>query len=157
MLQTSESRAGARREWMGLLARAPDAMLDAWLKDLVQRSDAPVRFWMRRPESGLVMLRGRIGGTGDPFNLGEMTMTRCALRIETGEVGVAYVAGRSARKAEAAALADAMLQSEARRDDVVERLLGPVRDLLAGREAAQAGKAASTKVDFFTIARETGA
>ena len=157
MLQTNESRVDARRAWMGVLARAPEAMLDAWVRELVQRDDIPVRFWMRRPETGLIMLRGRIGGTGDPFNLGEMTMTRCVLRIDTGEIGVAYVAGRSARKAEAAALADAMLQSASRHAAVVEELLEPARRFLAGREASEASKAASTKVDFFTVAREAGA
>ena len=34
------------------------------------------------------------GGGGAAFNLGEMTVTRCTVRTETGFVGHAYVAGR---------------------------------------------------------------
>ena len=36
---------------------------------------------LRAAETGLVMLRGRIGGDGDPFNLGEATVTRAAVQI----------------------------------------------------------------------------
>lgn len=142
---------------MGLLARAPLDLLEAWLRRVVEQGIAPAHVWMRRPETGLVMLRARIGGTGDPFNLGEMTMTRCVLRIETGEVGVAYVAGRSARKAEAAALADAMLQSPAVRDLVAENLLSPLRQQIEAAASAEARRAASTRVDFYAVAREAGA
>ena len=38
---------------------------------------------LRGPEAGLVMVRGRTGGGGAPFNLGEMTATRCTVRTET--------------------------------------------------------------------------
>ncbi len=33
------------------------------------------------------MVRGRAGGGGSAFNLGEMTVTRCSVRIATGQVG----------------------------------------------------------------------
>ncbi len=69
---------------------------------------------LRGPEAGLVMVRGRTGGGGAPFNLGEMTTTRCTVRTDAGFVGHAYVAGRDERLAEVAALADALLQDPER-------------------------------------------
>jgi len=63
---------------------------------------------------------------GSPFNVGEMTVTRAAVRLESGETGVSYVAGRSREHAEVAAAVDAMMQSEALRPlvqtDIVDLL-----------------------------------
>ena len=42
---------------------------------------------LRGPETGLVTVRGRIGGGGAPFNLGEATVTRASIRLEDGTVG----------------------------------------------------------------------
>ena len=100
-----------RQIWMGLLARAPADRVNALWQDL---DLAPAFTWLRRPETGSVMVRGRAGGTGAAFNIGEMTVTRCALQIEgSGVIGHGYVQGRSKRHAEIAALADAFLQTEA--------------------------------------------
>lgn len=137
-----------RQDWMRLLSTAPLAMLEAWGGT---RQDAHT--WLRRPETGLVMVRGRIGATGNRFNLGEMTLTRCTLRLVSGEHGVAYVQGRSSRKAELAALADALLQSDAARGEVERDLLQPLRARRAVEAARRAQAARNTKVDFLTIAR----
>ena len=67
---------------------------------------------IRPPETGLVMLRGRIGGTGSAFNLGEATVTRCAVRTVRGHEGHAYVMGRNHGHAKLAAVCDALLQDE---------------------------------------------
>ena len=139
-----------RQSWMGLLARAPaDRMADLW-GDL---GIDPARSWLRPPEIGGVMARGRMGGTGAAFNMGEMTVTRCALRLEGCDtVGHGYVQGRDKRKAEIAALADACLQThEAKR--IRKNLLEPLAAEEAARRATRAAKAAATKVDFFTLAR----
>src|SRR5258708_28323405 len=69
---------GERKRWMGILARTPREELESAWAGL---DDRPVYKWLRRPEIGLVMVRGRAGGTGQPFNLGEMTVTRCAVRL----------------------------------------------------------------------------
>jgi alpha-D-ribose 1-methylphosphonate 5-triphosphate synthase subunit PhnG len=140
-----------RREWMGLLARAPLSILEAWASRQPQRAVS----WLRRPETGLVMVRARAGGSGEQFNLGEMTVTRCALRLAGAGAGVAYVQGRSARKAEVAAVADALLQSD-ERDTVRRELLDPLRVRLESEAARARRRAQATKVEFFTLARETG-
>src|SRR4051794_4664177 len=72
---------------------------------------AGVEFQYWRPsETGLCLVRVRAGGTGLRFNLGEMTISRCAVRLATGEIGCGYVVGRSMRHTELVALFDAILQ-----------------------------------------------
>lgn len=135
---------------ISLLAKAPDAaLIAAWRATGL----APDFTWVRRPESGAVMVRGRAGATGAPFNLGEMTVTRAALRLATGITGFGYVAGRSARKVEIAALCDALAQDPAHTDRIEDEILAPMRDALARAAEGDAARAAATKVDFFTMAR----
>lgn len=145
-----------RQAWMALLARAPQALLDAAL----QGHAAAEPQWLRRPETGLMMVQGRAGGTGERFNLGEITVTRCALRLgatsEAGPVGVAYVLGRNHRQAHLAAVADALLQDPAQRDALESSLLQPVRQHLSRQKAQRHERAQTTKVDFLTVAREAG-
>jgi alpha-D-ribose 1-methylphosphonate 5-triphosphate synthase subunit PhnG len=151
MLQAVDNAERAR--WMGLLARAPLAMLQSW----AARRQETAFTWLRRPETGLVMVRARAGGTGSKFNLGEMTVTRCVLRLAGGAVGVSYIQGRSARKAEIAALADAFLQEPASRTQVREELIEPLQLRLDAEAARMQRKAQATRVEFFTLAREAGA
>ena len=141
-----------RQRWIKVLARAPEHMLESAL------ALGPVqsRVWLRRPESGLFMVQGRVGGTGNRFNVGEMTVTRCALRLSCGTAGVAYIQGRSHRRAEMAALADALLQTAEYRSLIENTLLEPVNGYLNEKTQTQARKAQTTRVDFFTVAREAG-
>jgi alpha-D-ribose 1-methylphosphonate 5-triphosphate synthase subunit PhnG len=142
-----------RQAWIALLSRAPLALLETALGSHAHESPD----WLRPPETGLVMVHGRAGGTGDRFNLGEATVTRCALRLGAGPVGVAYVLGRSHRQAHLAATADALLQDPARRPALDARLLAPVRrhlEKLRAQRRARATVKNSTRVD---AARESGA
>ena len=99
---TGPNRPTPRPEWMALLSRAPLPLLE---QALSAPAAAPLQ-WLRKPETGLYMVQGRAGGTGERFNLGEMTVTRCALRVggEDSAVGVAYVMGRNHRQAQLARL-----------------------------------------------------
>ena len=145
-----------RPGWMALLARAPVEVLEAGLGD--HASAEP--HWLRAPQTGLMMVQGRAGGTGERFNLGEVTVTRCALKLRLGAgesaVGVSYVLGRVHRQARLAAVADALLQDPAHQADLDQRLLAPIRQHLAAQRAARAADAQATKVEFFTVAREAG-
>lgn len=138
-----------RKTWMGLLARAPEQRLAELLTDCGARLEFD---WLRRPETGSVMVRGRAGGTGSPFNLGEVTVTRCALRLGSGVVGHAYVQGRSRDHAEAAAIVDALMQTE-KSDAVQEGVLDHLAREEDQRRSKRAAKAAATKVEFFTMVR----
>jgi alpha-D-ribose 1-methylphosphonate 5-triphosphate synthase subunit PhnG len=137
-----------RRRWMGVLAHASAAEIAARLEALPA---PPAHVRLRGPETGLLMVRGRAGGDGAPFNLGEMTVTRCAVRLPDGRVGHAYVAGRDARQAELAALVDALLLDEGARPDVERAVIAPLAESQAARRAEVARKAAATRVNFFTM------
>ncbi|MDB5940272.1 MAG: phosphonate lyase system protein PhnG [Polaromonas sp.] len=151
------NKALGRAEWMALLSRAPPDLLEfALATHLIA---APQ--WLRAPETGLMMVQGRAGATGERFNLGEVTVTRCALRIsgadlEAALVGVAYVLGRSHRRARLAAVADALLQDGAQHALLEATLLSPIRQHLALQRKQRHARAQTTKVEFFTVAREAG-
>lgn len=146
---------GDRQVWLSLLARAPLALLESALAEPAAQEPR----WLRRPETGLMMVQGRAGGTGERFNLGEVTVTRCALRAagatEDAAVGIAYVLGRDHRQARLAALADALLQDPAQRERLEASLLAPARQWLQEQAARRRAKAQATQVDFFTVARES--
>ena len=108
---------------------------------------------MRPPETGLVMLRGRVGGDGAAFNLGEAPVTRAAVRLATGETGFSYILGRDKEKARAAALCDALWQSPRHRNAVDHHVLAPVRERSLLRRQRKREEAAATRVDFFTLVR----
>lgn len=138
-----------RKGWMSLLAKTkPERLAELF----VLLAPEPPYIWLRTPECGGVMLRGRAGGTGAPFNLGEMTVTRCALRLETGEVGHAYVQGRDQAHATRAALVDALMQTD-QAPQIEATVLAPLRVQRQAATTRRAEKAAATKVEFFTLVR----
>ena len=138
----------SRQRWMAILARASALELAAKLAEL---PPLPASETLRAPETGLVMVRGRAGGDGDAFNLGEMTVTRCALRLGV-HVGHAYIAGRDHAKARLAALLDAALQDSALHAACMQAVVEPLAATQQEARAAEARKAAATRVDFFTMA-----
>lgn len=152
---SGETQNSARGAWMSILAKSdPDELVRAWER----LDDKPNWRWLRKPETGLVMVRGRAGGTGSAFNLGEMTVTRCAVVTEGGEgapgfTGQGYLAGRDRKHAELAALFDALLQDTSRRPALENTLLKPLEDELAAKQRKASAKSAATKVDFFTLVR----
>jgi alpha-D-ribose 1-methylphosphonate 5-triphosphate synthase subunit PhnG len=142
--------ADERRAWLAVLARAPVQALEQGLGEWAPQ----LRFeYLRRPEPGLVMLRGRIGGSGDAFNLGEASVTRCTVRLNDGQVGTGHVLGRDRRKAELVALFDALLQEPAYRMRLEPELLAPLRLAQQQQRTATAAAAGASKVEFFTMVR----
>jgi alpha-D-ribose 1-methylphosphonate 5-triphosphate synthase subunit PhnG len=145
-----EQDPAARRAVMAVLAQADAAGIESGLA----RIGDGVEFQELRPaETGLVMLRGRIGGDGAPFNLGEGTVTRAAVRLKSGERGVAYVFGRDLNKARLAAVCDALWQSDTYRARVEQHVLAPLRRAQDERRATAREQTAATRVDFFTLVR----
>ena len=142
----------ARRRWMGVLAKAPVAEL-ARLWARVR--EVPAHRVLRAPETGLVMVRGRVGGAGDGFNLGEMAVTRCSVALAGGWIGHAYIGGSDHRHALLAALCDGLLQDPARHGEIEAGVIAPLEKWLEERRLAAAERTAATRVEFFTVARET--
>ncbi|HXI07869.1 MAG: phosphonate C-P lyase system protein PhnG [Bradyrhizobium sp.] len=118
--------------------------------------DVPAHEALREPENGLVMVRGRIGGDGAPFNLGEATVSRAAVRLASGEVGFGYTLGRDLAKARMIALCDAMMQSHGHADAVEAKVLAPLRAAMATKRSRRSAEAAATRVDFYTMVRGEG-
>ncbi|MBN9551591.1 MAG: phosphonate C-P lyase system protein PhnG [Alphaproteobacteria bacterium] len=108
---------------------------------------------LRGPETGLVTVRGRIGGGGAPFNVGEATVTRATVRLPSGQVGHSYALGRDKDKAKLAAIADALWQDPAQRAAVETKLVAPLRAALDAARETKRVETAATKVDFFTMVR----
>jgi len=135
-----------RQIWMGLLARADAKGLADLFPDLPDHSP------LRPPQVGAVMVRGRIGGIGQPFNLGEMTVSRCSIKLATGEVGHAHVQGRDKQHALRAAAIDALMQTD-RAEVLRAEVLVPLARSETAHRALRAAKAAATKVEFFTLVR----
>jgi alpha-D-ribose 1-methylphosphonate 5-triphosphate synthase subunit PhnG len=102
------------------------------------------------------MVRGRVGGDGAPFNLGEATVSRAAVRLSTGEVGFGYVLGRDRQKARMIALCDAMVQSTEFADALEAKVLAPLRAAMISERNRKAEEAAATRVDFYTLVRGEG-
>lgn len=139
-----------RRETMAVLASADSARLAEAFNDFPEKPGFRV---IRGPETGLVMVRGRVGGGGDPFNLGEVTVTRATVELASGQVGHAYCLGRDGEKATHAAVFDALWQLEATRAAVEERVIQPLQAEDAAQRKRRREETAATRVDFFTMTR----
>ncbi len=142
----AEADPTARKDWISTLAKAPPADLARLVAEL------PAHDLLRPAEVGAVMVQGRVGGTGAPFNLGEMTVTRCSVRLEDGTVGHAWVQGRDKDHARRAAVVDALMQTSAALD-VARRVIVPLQQQAQDARTSRAEKAATTKVEFFTMVR----
>src|SRR6478736_8788803 len=148
-----ESHGQARRKAaMAVLAHSEATDIAGHLEAIV----LPAHEDLREPENGLVMVRGRIGGDGAPFNIGEATVSRAAVRLAGGEIGFGYTLGRDREKARMIALCDALVQSQEFEAEVQARVIAPLRAaMLAGRNR-KAEEAAATRVDFYTMVRGEG-
>src|SRR5215218_1616655 len=148
----NNARQALRKAAMTVLANSDAA-------DIASHLDAiavPAHENLREPENGLVMVRGRIGGDGAPFNLGEATVSRAAVRLATGEVGFGYTLGRNGHKAKLIALCDAMVQSREFSAAVEAEVVAPLRAAMIERRNRKSAEAAATRVDFYTLVRGEG-
>jgi alpha-D-ribose 1-methylphosphonate 5-triphosphate synthase subunit PhnG len=135
---------------MRACADASEAEMEAALATL---GELPAAEELRPPQTGLVMLRGRIGGNGPAFNLGEATVTRAALRLASGATGFSYLLGRCERRARLAALIDALGQDPDHRAKLDACFVAPVTARRTEADGRRRAEAAATKVDFFTLVR----
>ena len=153
MAMTEESGQQTRRKAaMAVLAHADATDIAARLGTI----PVPAHENLREPENGLVMVRGRIGGDGAPFNLGEATVSRAAVRLSTGEIGFGYTLGRDGQKAKMIALCDALIQTADHADAVETQVLAPLRAVADSERHRKATETAATRVDFYTMVRGEG-
>lgn len=139
-----------RQAWLAVLARASvDELERAWMA----LTPPPVFRFLRPPETGLAQVRARTGGTGPQFNLGEATVSRCTVQLESGEIGVGHVMGRNGRQAELVAVFDALLQDPAQGQPLQRDVIARLAQHQTARKRRDAAATANTKVDFFTMVR----
>lgn len=138
-----------RQAWMNILAKSSVINLEKQVKTL---GKLPEYNFLRQPEIGLTMVRTRAGGTGEVFNLGEMTITRCVVQIDR-VIGFGYVGGRAKRHAELAAVCDGLLQQEEWFSQVCDRVIKPLQIILVEHQQKQQRQTEATKVEFFTMLR----
>lgn len=139
-----------RQRRLSVLAKAPAGeLLDRWKATGL---DPEVEL-LRGPETGLIAVRARIGGTGQPFHAGEMSATRVTVRIGTGQVGHAMIAGRDARKAQLVAVIDALALDPVHAETIEDRIVAPLEAMAMAADAAVRSETAATKVNFFTMVR----
>jgi alpha-D-ribose 1-methylphosphonate 5-triphosphate synthase subunit PhnG len=146
--QQAQSDNNPRRDAMEILSHAaPERLAALW----ASFADKPAHVRVRGPETGLFMVRARAGGGGNPFNLGEATVTRATVRLSTGEVGHAYALGRDAAKVEIAAVLDALFQRDPAM--ITTQFLAPLAAEAEAADRVRREEVAATKVDFFTMVR----
>jgi alpha-D-ribose 1-methylphosphonate 5-triphosphate synthase subunit PhnG len=146
------SRQAQRKAAMAVLAHSDASAISGHLDAIA----LPPHEDLREPENGLVMVRGRIGGDGAPFNLGEAMVSRAAVRLSTGEVGFGYTLGRDRQKARMIALCDAMVQSDKFAGTVEAQVIAPLRATMLAKRNHRAAETAATRVDFYTLVRGEG-
>ena len=152
-MASEDSHGQARRKAaMAVLAYSEATAIAGHLEAIA----LPAHENLREPENGLVMVRGRVGGDGAPFNLGEATVSRAAVRLSTGEVGFGYTLGRDRHKAKLIALCDAMVQSAELGDAIEAKVVAPLRAAMIERRNRKAAETAATRVDFYTLVRGEG-
>ena len=144
-----------RQQRMAALALADEVTLEV---EAAKVSGSFSRTFIRRPEVGLVMLEGRTGNSGQRFNIGEMLVTRCALRLEphsgsSATEGYAFIRGNRPRHAELAAFFDALSQQESWKEELEKALFAPLARKREEKLRQSALETAATKVDFFTLVR----
>jgi alpha-D-ribose 1-methylphosphonate 5-triphosphate synthase subunit PhnG len=149
-MSATDPKTEARRARLSTLAKAPPDRLKAlWTAHM---PEVPAHEVLRAPEIGTVMVRGRAGAVGAPFNLGEMTVTRCSVRLVSGAVGHGHVQGRDREAALAASLIDAACE-DGQAEVLEDAILRPLREEAHAHKTARAARAAATKVEFFTMVR----
>jgi alpha-D-ribose 1-methylphosphonate 5-triphosphate synthase subunit PhnG len=139
-----------RQRWMRVLAHSQPAALAARMNALSLTPDYDT---LRAPEIGLVQIQARMGGTGERFFAGDATLTRAAIRLNSGTLGYSYVLGRDKAHAERCAVIDALLQEQPYFQTLMETLIAPLEADRAARIAARQAEVNVSRVDFFTLVR----
>lgn len=139
-----------RQHWISVLSHSAfDELASRW-----HSLDLQPDFRLIRPaEIGLLQLQGRMGASGNPFNIGDGTFTRAVVQLAEGPLGYGYVLGRQREQAELAALLDALLQTRLHAS-LMEVVIAPLAALHRQRQGERTRQVATSKVDFFTLRSE---
>ena len=144
-----------RQAWLAALAHAPRDLLRSHVERCIDETTKRDFEWLRMPETGLAMVRARIGGSGDRFNVGETTLTRCVVRHRDARghavAGIGYVKGRDPDRARWIAMLDALLQQGDHHARLMTDVIAPLQVATAAQRAADDAATATSRVHFFTL------
>ena len=141
----------SRKHALDVFAAAPVALLTEHHSRLAPQM--PKASPVRGPEIGTVMVRGKVGGGGAVYNLGEASVTRATVKLETGEVGHAIILGRDQDKARIVAHLDALRQIADWQHRIDAEITHPLLIAANAEKQQRAEETEATKVDFFTVTR----
>lgn len=148
--QEEKTNLPLRQQWIAVLAKSSRKDLEEALRHLPCK---PQYHYIRQPETGVIMVRARAGGSGLKFNFGEMTISRCVVKIDNGHIGCGYVMGRDRRHAELVAVFDGLLQDKTHRSPILHSVITPLENKIREQKELSSRKTAASKVDFFTMVR----
>lgn len=153
MLETSKSHHQEISRRQNLMLICAHANVNELEHAVASLGASPVVMEVRPPQFGLVMVRGRVGASGNAFNVGEALVTRASVQLQNGVIGHSFLLGRERKKARLAAIIDAVAQSPDAMSVIQDSLIAPVSERINREKIAQAEETASSKVDFFTLVR----
>ncbi|KFC05323.1 PhnG family protein [Trabulsiella guamensis ATCC 49490] len=139
-----------RQRWLSALSHSDPAALSARMQALELSPDYEL---IRAPETGLVQIQARMGGTGDRFFAGDATLTRAVIRLADGTLGYSWVLGRDKPHAERCAVIDALLQLQPHFQTLMETLISPLEAARTAQINARRAEVDASRVDFFTLVR----
>ncbi|MBD1559239.1 phosphonate C-P lyase system protein PhnG [Vibrio sp. S9_S30] len=147
MTTTTQSE---RQGWMSALARTHFLHLKNLWEPL---NLSPHYQVIRQAETGLIQVQSRMGSTGNPFNIGDMTVTRSVIKLPGGEMGYSYIKGRNKEHAHLAALIDALMQTETHCASLKQQVIEPLMAFMEEQTKVRRQHIATSKVEFFTMVR----
>ena len=137
-----------RPEWISIFSKTSEDLLKNSLDHINFKENYDV---LLGPEIGSIMIQGRAGGTGDKFNLGEATLTKCIVKFQE-KTGYSYHLGRNLIKSEYGAILDALMQIESYNSKLLMYVKEFQEEIQKEKTKIIAGSSES-KVDFFTMVR----
>lgn len=138
-----------REQWVSALNALPESELAALVRTFPNHwKVTPTSL----PQEGLGLLKLQDSALGDPFYLGEFSLTSCSLQITTGtgEVaeGAALLMDDRIERAEQMALCDAVLSAKLPGWELVATLIEKGQTILAQTALDRKNLLAKTRVDF---------
>lgn len=138
-----------RKKRFEILARADSATLSPIAEEVLRTAKVDV---LKKPETSLVMLRALDSITGDPFNMGEVLVTECEVRLGN-HVGYSLIMGEEPERALAAAIIDAALESGRASAPSIEGKLWQEEQRLRTERRQENALIGRTRVNFEIVRR----
>lgn len=139
-----------RQKWLSVLAHSePTTLAKLWSQQNLQ----PDYALLRAPQTGLAQVQGRMGATGNAYNIGDVTLTRTVVKLASNEIGVGYIAGRDKEHCLTVALLDALLQHQDHFQPLYDSIIKPLTQLAQETMRQHEVATNQSKVDFFTLVR----